>query len=429
MGEILNLAPNSPMMKSLLVLSFLFAALTAGAQVTVKNNQVILGKTDSVYSKIIGEKRQVWIYLPGGYNDNSNARKIYPVVYLLDGDGHFSSIAGIIQQLSEVNGNAVVPQMIIVAIPNTNRMRDLTPTQAKTSYEGKKDPGLVVSGGGEKFTAFIQQELMPHIDSAYRTAPYKMFIGHSLGGLMVINTLINHSDMFNAYIAIDPSMWWDGKKLLTQVQQILAQKKFAGKSLYMGIANTMEEGMDTLKVRKDTANASLHIRSILALKDMLQSNAANGLTFGYQYYPNDTHSSAPLITAYDGMRFLFPFYKMPPGAESKIETDDTFDIAAFYNNFYADISKHMGYKVLPNEGDINQNGHYYLKVHKLQKAYQFFAINIANYPQSANAYDSMGDYYADQKNKTKAIEMFTKAYQLGKNPDTKKKLDKLLAAK
>jgi predicted alpha/beta superfamily hydrolase len=429
LGEILNLAPNSAMMKSLLFLSFLFAALTAGAQVTVKNNQVILGKTDSVYSKIIGEKRKVWIYLPGDYNDTSYARKIYPVVYLLDGDGHFSSIAGIIQQLSEVNGNAVVPQMIIVAIPNTNRMRDLTPTQAKTSYEGKKDPGLVVSGGGEKFTAFIQQELMPHIDSAYRTAPYKLFIGHSLGGLMVINTLINHSDMFNAYIAIDPSMWWDGKKLLTQARQVLAQKSFAGKSLYMGIANTMDEGMDTLKVRKDTANASLHIRSILALKDMLQRNAANGLTFGYQYYPNDTHSSAPLITAYDGMRFLFPFYKMPAGAESKIETDDAFDIAAFYSNYYADISKHMGYKVLPNEGDINQNGHYYLKVHKPQKAYQFFAINIANYPKSANAYDSMGDYYADQKNKAKAIEMFTKAYQLGKKPDTKKKLDKLVAGK
>ncbi|WP_158288400.1 alpha/beta hydrolase-fold protein [Mucilaginibacter psychrotolerans] len=416
-------------MKPLLFLSFLFAALNVGAQVTVKNNQIILGKTDSVYSKIIGEKRKVWIYLPGDYNDISLPRKIYPVVYLLDGDGHFSSIAGMIQQLSEVNGNMVLPQMIIVAIPNTNRMRDLTPSQAKTSYEGKKDPALAITGGGEKFTAFIQQELMPHIDSAYRTAPYKLFIGHSLGGLMVINTLINHSDMFNAYIAIDPSMWWDGKKLLTQARQLLDQKRFGGKSLYMGIANTMDEGMDTLKVRKDTANASLHIRSILALKDMLQNKAADGLTFGYQYYSNDTHSSAPLITAYDGMRFLFPFYKMPAGAESKIETDDAFDIPAFYSNFYADISKHMGYKVLPNQGDLNQTGYYFLQAHKPQKAYQFFAINIANYPQSANAYDSMGDYYADQKNKAKAIEMFTKAYQLGKNPDTKKKLDKLVAGK
>ncbi|HEX3386461.1 MAG TPA: alpha/beta hydrolase-fold protein, partial [Mucilaginibacter sp.] len=91
--------------------------------------------------------------------------------------------------------------------PNTNRMRDLTPTNV---------PPDKSSGGGEKFTDFIKTELMPHIDSIYPTASYKMLIGHSLGGLMAINTLINHPEMFNAYVAIDPSMWWDDRKLLNR---------------------------------------------------------------------------------------------------------------------------------------------------------------------------------------------------------------------
>jgi predicted alpha/beta superfamily hydrolase len=416
-------------MKPLLFLLLFLTAVTTHAQVTVKNKQVVLGQTDSVYSKILGEKRQVWIYLPGDYNDNTHGHKNYPVVYLLDGDGHFPSVAGMVQQLSEVNGNTVVPQMIIVAILNTNRRRDLTPTYSDLSYEGKKDPSPAESGGGEKFTAFIQQELMPHIDSAYHTAPYKIFIGHSLGGLMVVNTLINHPGMFNAYIAIDPSMWWDGKKLLTQARQVLAQKSFAGKALYLGIANTMGGGMDTLKVRADTSVASLHIRSILHLKDALQSNPGNGLAFGYNYYPNDSHSSAPMITTYDGLRFLFPFYKMAPADEDKIETDDTADIIAIYNKHYANVSKHMGYPVLPEEGSINESGYNFLQAHQPKKAYQFFALNLANHPQSANVYDSMGDYYTDQKNKAKAIAMFTRAYQLNKNPDTKKKLDALKAGK
>ncbi len=414
-------------MKRLLILSLLLATITANAQITVKNNQVILGKTDSIYSKILGEKRQVWIYLPRDYNDSTNARKNYPVVYLLDGDGHFSHVAGIIQQLSEVNGNTLVPQMIVVAIPNTNRTRDLTPTNSATSYDGKKSEGYAASGGGEKFTAFMQQELMPHIDSAYHTAPYKMFIGHSFGGLMVINTLVNHTDMFNAYIAIDPSMWWNGKKLLSQARQALTQKSFAGKTLFLAIANTMNEGMDTLKIRSDTSGQSAHIRAILELKDALQHNPGNGLTFGYKYYNDDSHSSVPLIAGYDGLRFTFPFYKMSSADQDRIYSDDKADIAALYNNYYANISKHMGYKVLPGEGDINQMGYYFLQTHKPQKAYQYFLLNITNYPQSANVYDSMGDYYRDQKNKLKAIEMFTKAYQLGKNPETKKKLDKVQA--
>ena len=147
----------------------------------------------------------------------------YPVVYLLDGDAHFYSVAGMIHQLSEVNGNTLFPEMIVVGIPNTDRMRDLTPTHSPTGYTGDST-GVGSSGGGEIFMSFIEKELIPYIDSLYPTAPYKVFIGHSLGGLTVINALLHHTRLFNSYIAIDPSMWWQNQLLLKQSGNILDPK-------------------------------------------------------------------------------------------------------------------------------------------------------------------------------------------------------------
>src|SRR5258708_38716380 len=113
-----------------------------------------------------------------------------------------------------------------------------------------------------------------------------------------MNMVDNHSGLFNAYIAIDPSMWWDKKKLLAQAHAVLHQKNFAGKSLFLGIANTMPLGMDTSHVRKDTSGMTEHIRAILTLTDILKSNPENGLSWSYRYYDGDSHGSVPLITEY-----------------------------------------------------------------------------------------------------------------------------------
>ncbi|QJD94769.1 alpha/beta hydrolase [Mucilaginibacter robiniae] len=106
--------------------------------------------------------------------------------------------------------------MIVVAITNTDRTRDLTPTNSLTEPGGKHNEEFKNSGGGEQFISFIEKELMPHVDSLYPTALYKVLIGHSFGALTVVKVLINHTKLFNAYVAIDPSMWWDQQKLLQQ---------------------------------------------------------------------------------------------------------------------------------------------------------------------------------------------------------------------
>lgn len=402
----------------------LVAVMTDVNAQTIKNSQIILGKTDSVNSKILKEKRTVWIYLPAGYD--AAAKKQYPVIYLLDADWNFAGFAGMVHQLSEVIGNTVVPPMIIVAIPNTDRTHDLTPTNSLFGPDGKKVDGFTTSGGGEKFTSFMEKELIPHIDSAYKTAPFKTLIGHSFGGLTVMNIVINHTNMFNAYVAIDPSMWWDGKKLLSQANEVMKQKKFEGKSLFLGIANTMPAEMDTLRVRKDTSGLTGHIRSILELKNVLQQNPANGLNWNYKYYNGDSHGSVPLIAEYDGLHFLFSFYNFPQGFEAMLMDRNTkIDIGTAFSKHYADISKRLGYIILPPEDMLNELGYYYLQAHIPGNAYSVFDLNIKNYPDSFSVYNSMGDYYDNQKNKAKAIEYYAMSLKIKENPDTRKKLDKL----
>ncbi|HEY5327054.1 MAG TPA: alpha/beta hydrolase-fold protein, partial [Mucilaginibacter sp.] len=405
-------------MKRFLLFALVLLLAACGRPKT-DNNIITIGKIDSLHSHILGEERKIWIYLPEGAKDTS---KRFPVIYLLDGDGNFATVVGIARHLT---GSLTGPEVIIVGIPNTDRMRDLTPTHSLLDQWGHQDPSLKTSGGGEKFTAFIQKELMPAIDSLYPVAPFRMLIGHSLGGLTVMNIAINHPDMFNSYIAIDPTMVWDKQKLLKQAHDVFRQKNYNGKSLYLGIANTMPDGMDTLQVRSDTNPGSSHIRSLLQLKDILQrDDKIDGLNFSYAYYKNDDHGSVALITEYDGLRFIFSFYKMPARFNPEIyDPKNNADLAADLTAYYDNISKHMGYTVLPPKDEMNGLAHYLIQDKQSKKAYSIFAMNLKNYPKDQSTYDGMGDYYASQKEKVNAIGYYEKAQAIKDDPKTKKKLD------
>ncbi|HMJ46611.1 MAG TPA: alpha/beta hydrolase-fold protein [Ferruginibacter sp.] len=410
-------------MKRILLLLSLFVVSITNAQNL--SNSIVIGTIDSVYSKVLKEQRKIWVSVPNSDPNNIFSKQNYPVVYLLDGDAHFYSVMGMIQQLSEVNGNTVYPQMIVVGIPNTDRMRDLTPTHSVTSPFGGGDFDKT-SGGGENFTSFIEKELIPHIDSLYPTAPYRVFIGHSLGGLMVINTLINHPQLFNSYIAIDPSMWWDDQKLLKKASAGLSGKNYKDKSLFLAVANTMKTGMDTLLVKKDTGSATIHIRSNLQLANILKNMQSNGLHWAYKYYNEDDHGSVPLIAEYDAMHFLFSKYKMP-SFENLF--DSSFNADSAITAHFKNVSRQMGYKILPPESVINSLGYAFMQNNMPGKAYTFFKMNVDNYPTSFNTYDSMGDFYESKGEKNKAIEYFSKALSLKDNPDTRQKLEKLKISK
>ena len=388
------------------------------------DNKIVIGKTDHIYSKILKENREIWVHLPRSMNNSVFSTSRYPVIYLLDGDGHFSSVTGMLEQLTEINGNMLFPEMIVVGITNTDRMRDLTPTHTQLNFAGDSSQPST-SGGGEEFISFIEKELIPHIDSLYPTSPYKVFIGHSLGGLTVMNTLIRHPQIFNAYLAIDPSMWWDRRSLLKQSGSILMQNNFKGKTLFLGVANTMSPGLDTATVRKDTILSNQHIRSILSLTDTLKKATGNGLRWEYKYYNEDSHGSVPLISEYDGLRFIFDFYNFK-NANQLFDKNVSAEMAVnSVKDHYKKVSQEMGYEVGPPEEYINDLGYGFLQNKMNEKAFAFFKLNVDNYPKSGNVYDSMGDYYVAINDKGKAIDNFKKALTLFNNPDTKAKLEKL----
>ncbi|MBK7477209.1 MAG: hypothetical protein IPI11_14850 [Haliscomenobacter sp.] len=411
--------PSLRQRQRLLLLLFLGFTLAANAQ----DGKVVIGTIDTVVSTILNEQRPVWVYVPDGGGPNGMSRQRYPVVYLLDGDGHFSSVVGMIQQLSSVNGNTFCPKMIVVGIPNTDRTRDLTPTHVEA------DPPYMDSvlrkhrAAAKTLSRLSKRELMPHIEATYPAAPYKMLIGHSFGGLAVMQTLVHHTDLFNAYICIDPSMWWDNQKLLQQAQKALAEKKFEGKSLFLGIANTMEEGMDLKTVVKDTSGDTKHIRSILALQTYLEQNKQNGLKYQGKYYPSDTHGSAPLITTYDALRFFFDFF--PFTLTMKDFTDSTSALAEKYQHHFDRLSQKMGYSIKPDEGEINYMGYEFLRQKHDKKAEDLFKLNVANHPESSNVYDSYADYFLAQQDTANAILQLKKALAISENEGSRKKLEAL----
>jgi len=396
--------------------------MLAFSQGKVEKGSIVIGKIDSVQSTILGENRKIWVHVP----DGGGSQK-YPVVYVLDGDGHFSSVVGMIQQLSTINGNTMCPKMIVVGIPNTDRTRDLTPTHIDADLPMMDSAFAKTSGGGENFIAFLEKELMPFIESKYPTAPYKMLIGHSFGGLAVMQTFTHHNHLFNSYICIDPSMWWDKQKLLKQTEKVLTEKKFEGKSFYLGIANTLEDGMDINKVQKDTSAATKHIRSILALQAAFEKNKQNGLKYRGKYYPDDTHGSAPLITEYDALRFFFDY--LPMKFTMKDFTDSTGALAAKYQNHYANLSKKMGYTMKPDEMEINYMGYDFLGRKLYKTAELFFKLNVDYYPESFNVYDSYADYLIATGDKANAIIQLKKALAIKENEGSRKKLMLLETAK
>lgn len=408
-------------MKNVIILfAFCLLATLTFSQGKVINEKIVIGKIDSVQSNILGENRKIWVYVPDGAVNNTER---FPVVYVLDGDGHFSSVVGVTQQLSTINGNTMCPKMIVVGIPNTDRTRDLTPTHIDADPPFMDSTFSKTSGGGENFIAFMEKELMPHIDAKYPTAPYKMLIGHSFGGLAVMQTFTHHTQLFNAYICIDPSMWWDKEKLLNQTQKALLEKKFEGKSLYLGIANTLEDGMDIKKVQKDTSQETKHIRSILSLQAAFEKNKNNGLKYRGKYYPDDTHGSVPLITEYDALRFFFDFY--PLKFTMKDFTDSMGELADKYQNHFAMLSQKMGYQIRPDEGEINYMGYDFLGRKMYKTAERLFKLNVDNYPESFNVYDSYGDYFLAVKDKENAILQFKKALSIKESEGSRKKLTEL----
>ena len=379
-----------------------------------ENSPFTTGFEETIPSKILEQNRTLWIHIPNNNGGNKiKDRGHYPVIYLLDGSENFNTVVSITEHMNE---SGLCPPMIVVGILHSNRVSELT------IGTDKELPGVV--GGGEKFMSFVEKELIPYIDATYPTTTYKTFIGHSLGGLTVMNTFLHKPALFNAYVSLDGSLWWDNQKLVKEAKTILPTQNYKGKALFMAMANRLERGVDTLSVQKDTSGSTALIRSNLEFIKDLSKNKKNQLRFKYKYYENDNHPSVRLVGEYDALRFIFEFYKLKI-YDSELKNPD-FKLDSLLAAHYKNVSEQMGYIVKPDESQVNNLGYQMMGTKQFTKAETLFKLNITNNPGSGNCYDSLGDLYLEKGDKTKAIESFKKALTLKEIPETKEKLQKLL---
>lgn len=191
------------------VITTIFLLLITSLNAQTNDSLISVGKKYSFYSNILKERRTYSVYLPPSYQRNP-AKKYFVACVLDGGKNKFLEVAGIAQSMNSIPDLKMqIPELIIVAIENTDRTRDFTPTHSLNYLDEENIAAFNSSGGADAFKAFIEKELMPRIDSLYRILSRNLIIGHSLGGLFAIHCLLESPGLFNYYILIDPSRFWD----------------------------------------------------------------------------------------------------------------------------------------------------------------------------------------------------------------------------
>lgn len=278
---------------SLSFILILFSGITFAQLKSEPNSKpFVLGQIEEIISKELSEKRILNIYLPEGYNEDK--KSTYPVIYLLDGsaDEDFIHVAGLIQfnNFSWVNR---VPKSIVVGIANIDRKRDFTyPTS--NEKEAKKFP---TTGKSEKFIAFIEKELQPYIQQSFRTNDSKMIIGQSFGGLLATEILLKKPKLFNKYVIISPSLWWDNASLLNINSEIFNESFVNQTDVYIGVG---KEGLTPSEIpRVMEVDANL-------LTEKLKSSKSKNIRVLFDYLPEENHATITHQAVFNALRLLFP---------------------------------------------------------------------------------------------------------------------------
>ena len=335
----------------------------------------------AIKSETLGEERVILVQTPASY---ANGKQRYPVLYMTDGATHLAHTAATIEFLAR---NGRIPEVIIVAITNTDRTRDLTPTKATLPNPAGQPIPLPTAGGADKFLKFIETELIPSIESDYRVEPYRVFSGHSFGGLFALHAFLTRPEVFNAYISVSSTMHWDNHLLSRKAEAFFKERKELNRTLYFTLAN---EGGEA-KVGYER------------FKAILSKNTPKGFSWGAALMEDEDHGSVVMPSHYAGLRKVFEGWQ-PTGNVAGLP-----QIEAHYKK----LSAKFGYTVLLPEAMMNLFGYQLVGLGKQEEALAVFKLNVKNYPQSANVYDSLAEFYEKTGKLDLAKPNYEKAVELG----------------
>lgn len=335
------------------VLAFWMTASVASAQTLA---------TDSpdpvIWSKSLSEWRRVMVRLPESYGRSTQT---YPVIYLLDGEAHADLTAETVAFLARTSQ---MPEAIVVGIPNDTLTRSHNLTPPSSVADEMKD----AEGGASEFLSFIVDEVAPWIEQRYRTETFRILIGHSYGGLFAMHTLLTRPEAFNAYLALDPSLWFDRQSFVTSVPAAL-RKLPPGRFRYLYTAgivpNQALKTFDANLAANPPANVVLRTRPPRTFED---------------------HNSMVHLAIYDGLEQLFAGWLFNDVLTAATQSgQDPFDaIQAHYQALH---------------------GKYGLRIKLSQKAYLWGGYQFIPTAQEPNRnparavqiLSEMGEIYRDQK--------------------------------
>jgi predicted alpha/beta superfamily hydrolase len=355
-----------------------FAALAQPAAGTVKRL--------AIKSAVLGEERIVLVRTPAGYETNKVS---YPVLYMTDGDGHMGHTASTIEFLTQ---NGRVSDLIVVGVTNTDRTRDLTPVKS-TNKNPAGELQFPTSGGADNFLKFFETELIPEIEKQYRVQPYRIFAGHSLGGLFAIHAMISKPGLFNSYVAVSPSLQWENGEALKRAEDFLKNQKELKVTLFVSIGNEpgpIGESFDSFK-------------------DALSKSNIKGFEWQAERMADEDHGSVVLRSHYFGLRKVYDGWQMPRDPQSGAVAGGLKGA----DEHYKKLSEKFGYAIPTPENLINQIGYQFLFQSKPEDAIAVFKANVERYPASANVYDSLAEAYERGGRMDLAEPLYDKARVLG----------------
>ncbi|MEK6283130.1 MAG: alpha/beta hydrolase-fold protein [Acidobacteriota bacterium] len=367
-----------------------FLAVCSGSGVAQPAPQAPQGPsfaTFTIKSAVLGEDRPILVRTPVGYE----ASKVgYPVLYMTDGNAHMTHTAGSVEFLAR---NGRMSEAIVVGIPNTDRMRDLSPTRPKTAG-ATGAPDFPTAGGADNFLKFIETELIPEIGKRYRVTPYRILAGHSLGGLFAVHAMLTKPDLFQAYIAASPALGWDNQFAIKRAEDFFKNRKEFNATFFMTIANEPGELEDAFH----------------QMKQILTRNQAAGFEWEATEMPDEDHGTVVLRTHYFALRKIFNGWQIPRDPTSGAFAGGLKEA----DEHYAKLSKKFHYTLTVPEQVVNQIGYQHLFAEQIDQAIAVLKTQVERYPESANPYDSLGEAYERAGKLDLAVPMYEKAAAIGK---------------
>jgi len=404
----------------LLVLSVLLFVNLGNSQ---SKYLVELGNIESIKSTVLNEDRAYYVQLPQNYND----KKKYPVIYVLDG----GVLLNAVHLVHDNYYGGFMPEMIIVGVSNANnRTRDLTTSKIK---ERHRMPYNEENGEANKFSKFLINELIPHIENKYPVTNYRTIIGHSYGGLFAANLLVKHTEVFQNYLLIDPSLDWDNQKLLKESELEFNKEKFEGKNIYVSLSGQLHmqnKDITINNVMEDSSEYTLSARSNIGFYNLVKSQETIGLNIKWKYYKDDLHGTVPLPSILDGLKYFFEWYIIENPELFNSPDTPIEDLVNLIRKREDKLKKYFGYFEAPFEEDLFiMLGYMSLEMGQPKKSLTFFNLNIEYNPKSANAYDSLADYYMSQNDFDNAIMSLKMALDFSGDSKYKKRIEEIITKK